>query len=121
MPAEFPKSQTALIQDLESRFQAKVVSYENDGSLEPGGMCNCCGSGPDPEPDWRADPWLVYRAGICDSDGVYYGMLCEGCHEDIRDENAKRTQTERDENARLITELLGDDIDGAQAMMDDMQ
>ena len=116
---ELPKGLAASIRELESRIESKVVTYECDGVLEPGGMCNCCGSGPDPEPDWRGDPWLVYRAGICDSDGVYYSMLCEGCLEDIREENLKRPQTERDENAKLITELLGDDLDGAQSMMDD--
>lgn len=61
------------------------------------------------------------RAGICDTDGVFYGMLCEGCLEEIRFENSKRPQTERDEVAETITELLGDDIDGAQSMMDDME
>ena len=116
---ELPKDLAAAIHDLESCFKAKVVMYESDGALEPGGMCNCCGCGPNVEPEWRGDPWLVYRAGVCDSDGVHYGMLCEGCLEEIREENANRPQTERDENAKLITELLGDDIDGAQSMMDD--
>jgi len=47
-------------------------------------------------------------------------MPCEGCLEDIRIENSKRTQTERDERARAITELMGDDIDGAQIFIDDL-
>ena len=63
----------------------------------------------------------MYRAGICDADGVYYAMLCEGCLEEIRFEKSKRPQTERDEVAETITELLGDDIDGAQSMMDDLE
>ena len=71
-------------------------------------------------PSWRPEPWYIYRAGICDSDGVYYSMLCEGCLEEIQDENARRPATERDEIAREVTELLGDDIDGAQAMMEDL-
>lgn len=105
---------------LESRFVAKIVVYESGGQELPGGSCGCCGGGPNATPDWRGDPWYVYRAGICDSDGVFYGMLCEGCLEDIRDENARRPQTERDEIAREVTELLGDDIDGAQTTMDDL-
>lgn len=24
----------------------------------------------------------IYRAGLCDSDDVYYSMLCEGCLEE---------------------------------------
>jgi len=107
-------------QELESRFRAKIVTYDNGGEECPGGMCRCCGSGPNTAPDWRGDPWYVYQAGFCDSDGVYYSMLCEGCLEDIREENAHRPQTERDEIARQITELLGDDLDGAQTMMDDL-
>ena len=35
--------------------------------------------------------------------------------------NAKRPKSERDEIAREVTELLGDDIDGAQVMMDDLE
>ncbi len=62
----------------------------------------------------------MYRAGICDSDGVYYSMLCEGCLDEVRFENSQRPQTERDEIAREVTGLLGDDIDGAQTMMDDL-
>ena len=105
---------------LQSRLHAKVVTYESDAEERPGGMCGCCGSGPNVAPDWRADPWYIYHAGICDSDGVYYSMLCEGCLEDIREENARRPATERDEIAQEVTELLGDDLDGAQAMMEDL-
>ncbi len=105
--------------ELESRFHAKIVTYEDDGREKPGGMCGCCGGGPDVSPSWRSEPWYVYRAGFCDSDGVYFSMLCEGCLEEIQDANAHRPQTERDEIAREITKLLGDDLDGAQTMMDD--
>jgi len=105
--------------ELEARLQTKVVTYEKDGQERPGGMCGCCGSGPNVDPSWRSEPWYVYRAGLCDADGVYYAQLCEGCLEDIRAENAKRPQTFRDEIAREVSELLGDDIDGAQTLMDD--
>jgi hypothetical protein len=107
--------------EMEARLHARIITYEDRNVIRPGGMCGCCGGGPISEPDWRADPWYVYRAGFCDRDGVYYGMLCEGCLEEIRAENARRPETERDEIARELTELLGDDMDGAQVMMDDLQ
>lgn len=114
------ESQIPLQAELEERFGAKVITYEDGNSIRPGGQCGCCGSGPNVSPDWRDEPWYVFRAGFCDSDGVYYSMLCEGCLEEIRAENDRRPQTERDEIAHEITELLGDDIDGAQTMMDDL-
>lgn len=106
--------------ELEKRFGAKIVTYEDGSDICPGGQCGCCGSGPNVSPDWRDEPWYVFRAGICDADGVYFSMLCEGCLEEIRAENDHRPQTQRDEIAREITELLGDDVDGAQSMMDDL-
>jgi hypothetical protein len=105
---------------MESRLRAEVVTYESKGQVLPGGMCGCCGGGPNSEPDWRDEPWYIYRAGLCDGDGVYYSMLCEGCLDDIRAENAKRPQTERDRMAQLVTELLGDDLDGADGLMEDL-
>lgn len=120
---ESPRKRPAIPQrrELETRFQAKVIVYECDGKELPGGMCNCCGCGPKVEPGWRDEPWYVYRAGICDSDGVYYGMLCEGCLEDIRAANVRRPESLRDEIAREVNELLGDDVDGAQSFMDDLR
>jgi len=107
--------------EMEECFRAKVVTYEDGNVIRPGGMCGCCGGGPDAEPDWQADPRYIYRAGICDSDGVYYSMLCEDCLEEVRASNARRVRTQRDEVADDITDLLGDDIDGAQTFMDDLQ
>lgn len=106
--------------ELESRFAAKIITFDDRGVVRPGGMCACCGGGPEVTPSWRGEPWYVYRAGLCDSDGVFYSQLCEGCLEDIREDSARRPQTERDEIAETITDLLGDDIDGAQSMMDDL-
>ena len=105
---------------MESRLRAKIVTFDDQGVLKPGGMCACCGSGPNVCPSWRTDPWYVYQAGVCDADGIFYNMLCEGCLEEIHDENAGRPQTERDLIAREVTDLLGDDLDGAQAMMEDL-
>ena len=105
---------------MEARLQATIVTFDKNGQECPGGMCGCCGCGPDATPTWRDDPWYIYRAGFCDGDGVYYTMLCEGCLVDIRAENARRPKTERDEIARLVTELLGDDVDGAESFMEDL-
>lgn len=119
-PRESPnESWLPLRKEMEERQKAKVVTFEDDGAIKPGGQCSCCGSGPNATPDWRGDPWYVYQAGVCDADGIYYSMLCEGCLEDIRHENEQRPRTERDDFAREVTELLGDDLDGAQSMMDD--
>lgn len=107
--------------EMEARLQAKVVTFDDGGIEKPGGVCGCCGGGPNVAPDWRADPWYVYQAGLCDVDGVYYSMLCEGCLEELRAENSARPKTLRDQMAREVTELLGDDLDGAQTMMDDYE
>jgi hypothetical protein len=106
--------------EMESRIRSQVITYRDGNMIRAGGMCGCCGGGPDVEPSWRGDPWYVYKAGFCDRDGVYYSMLCEGCLEELRADNAGRPETERDKIARELTELLGDDIDGAQVMMDDL-
>ena len=110
----------------EAMVKAKCVtsydSYRPDESAHPGGMCSCCGAGPriDAEDDW----WLVFKAGFCDSDGVFMSMLCagpdgSGCLEDIRADSDRREPSFRDEAAALIADLLGDDLDGAQAMFED--
>lgn len=96
-----------------------------------GGSCSCCGASPtlhigtmDDDGDHGTDWLVVFKAGLVDSDGVYYSMLCglddgSGCLGSIRAENARRTPTCRDEAATLVTDLLEDDPDGAQAMMED--
>lgn len=108
-------------QELESRFESTVVTYHDGNAEQAGGMCNCCGSGPDIAPDWRSEPWYIYRAGVCDCDSVYYSMLCEDCLQTIRAEQAKRIPTEIDQIAEQVTELMGDDLDGAQVFMDDLR
>ena len=105
----------------EERHGAKVITYQSQGEERAGGMCNCCGCGPDIAPDFRGEPWYIYRANICDADGVYYGMACEDCLEELRLERDKRQETTRDLLAREIGHLLDEDVDGAQAMMDDLE
>ena len=110
MQEDLPSS-VPLQAEMEQRMQAKIVTFDDGGVLRPGGMCSCCGSGPNPEPDWRGDPWYVFKADLCDSDGVYYSMLCEGCLEEIREDNAARPQTARDEVAEIaviVSNLLED-------------
>ena len=97
-------------------------SYRPDDPVRPGGMCSCCGAGPriQDEHDW----WLVFKAGVCDFDGVFMSMLCVGpggvgCLEEIRPDADRRKPSFRDDAAELIADLLGDDLDGAQAMFED--
>ena len=85
-------------------------------------MCSCCGAGPrvTDEHDW----WLVFKAGLCDSDGVFYSMLCdgpsgEGCLSVIRAENKRRKPTFRDDVADIISMMNGDDVDGMQTDFED--
>ncbi|WP_145057965.1 hypothetical protein [Lignipirellula cremea] len=107
--------------ELEERYQAKIITYEKGGVHLPGGMCRCCGCGPNVEPDYQSEPWYIYKANLCDTDGVFYSMLCQECLEEVRQEYNLRPKTTRDEMAKEIGDLLGDDIDGAQSMMDDFE
>jgi hypothetical protein len=116
-----------VIRDAEALHKANAVTFESQFDnpkklTSPGGMCSCCGAGPrvTDANDW----WLVFKAGLCDGDGVFYSMLCGGCDgsgclEEIRHENAKRTPTFRDEMAEMISLINGDDVDGMEADMDD--
>jgi hypothetical protein len=116
-----------IVAEAELMLQATVITFEsqfdNPKSLtEPGGMCSCCGAGP--RITGREDWWLVFKAGLCDSDGVFYSMLCDnptgdGCLSAIGRENAKRKPTFRDEAADIIASMNGDDVDGMQAEFED--
>jgi hypothetical protein len=109
----------------ELMHQAKVVTYEVTTDVKaPGGSCSCCGAGP--RISEGGDYCLIFRAAICDSDGVFYSMLCDfpdqsGCLTATRDANAARKKTPRDEMAELISEIGGDDLDGMAADMDDFE
>lgn len=117
-----------VVEAAESQFKTTVITWTDRsrskaGVDHPGGQCSCCGAGPriDAEDDW----WLVFKGGLADSDGVYYAMLCDnptkdGCLSEVRRENDRRKPTLRDEAAALVTELMGDDLDGAEAFMDDL-
>lgn len=105
-----------VIAKLEKHFKAKVV-LSDDG--KPGGWCNCCSSEVVEKPSYQNFPWLIYRYGKCDADGVYYATLCQGCLEEQRKAFAAREKTPRDEQAEVITHLMGSDLDGAKTTMDD--
>jgi hypothetical protein len=117
-----------VVEAAEARFKTPVITFESSFDnpkrlTSPGGQCSCCGLSPniESEDDW----WLVFKAGLADSDGVYYSMLCDnpsrdGCLSDIRRANDKRTPTMRDEAAALVSDLMGDDVDGAEAFMEDL-
>ena len=94
-----------------------VVTYTDNrtGRKRPGGQCRCCGAGPSPDSEL-----LIRKAGLCDADGVFYAMLCDYCLDEILAKQAKRQPTARDEKARLVVELLEDDLDGMEAMMEDL-
>lgn len=98
--------------------------------------CSCCGAKPGRADDMvkaigrlgyerRGFDVHVVRANLCDSDGVYYVNLCsiegEGClHEIAADrEDPNPNDLTRQDKADLLAELLGDDIDGVWAAMDD--
>jgi hypothetical protein len=119
----------SVVEHAEAIHKARVITFEpcRDNPkkrIAPGGMCSCCGASPrvDGADDW----WLVFKAGLCDSDGVFYSMLCggpsgEGCLEEVRAENAKRKRSPRDDMASMSRMLNGDDVDGMDADMDDME
>jgi len=116
-----PSPHIPLQAELEARYKTKIVTFDKDGEQHPGGMCRCCGCGPNVSPDYRDEPWYIYVANLCDTDGVFYSTLCEDCLEETRLELHLRPKTGRDEMAEEISELLGDDLDGAQSMMDDLE
>ncbi len=113
---EFLPMRTAM----EERFQAKVIVFEKDGQLHPGGACRCCGCGPNAKPGYQLEPRYIYKANLCDADGVFYSTCCEDCLEETRMANNMRPKTDRDEMAEIIGELMDDDLDGSQSMMDDL-
>ena len=94
-----------------------VVTYTDDqtGRKLPGGQCRCCGTGPSLDGEL-----LIHKAGLCDTDGVFYSMLCDYCLEDMLAYQVRRQPTVRDEKARLVAEMLGDDLDGMESMMEDL-
>lgn len=116
-----------VIKDAEAMHKATAITFESQFDnpkklTSPGGMCSCCGASGrvSDEHDW----WLVFKAGLCDSDGVFFSMLCggpdgSGCLEEIRHQNAKRERTFRDDAADLIRTMNGDDVDGMESDFDD--
>ncbi len=74
------------------------------------GSCSCCGTSP-------GKNFSVVRAGLVDSDGVYYALLCAevdegqawgGCLEDVLREQARKGKNPRQEKANILRSLLGE-------------
>jgi len=97
-----------------------------------GASCSCCGASPKKSEDRGGyGDWLVYRASLADSDGVYYSYLCgdstgDGCLSEIADEQEssepvldERWGLERQEMADICREMMGDDEDGCWSHMED--
>jgi hypothetical protein len=118
-----------IVTDAEALHLARCITFASqfdnpEGLLSPGGMCSCCGAVP--RVDGAFDWWLVFKASFCDADGVFMAMLCGGpggvgCLPELRAESDGRKPTFRDEAASVIADLLGDDLDGAQAMFEDAE
>jgi hypothetical protein len=116
-----------IVTEAEAIHRATCITFASQfdnpgGLLSPGGQCACCGASP--RVDGPFDWWLVFRAGFCDPDGVFMAMLCGGpggvgCLPELRADAAMRKPTFRDEAATIISDLLGDDLDGARAMFED--
>ena len=94
------------------------------------GSCSCCGARPVAKGSGKWNPWgegpprdfdwYVYETRLVDSDGIYMAQLCgdvdgDGCLSDV-----DRAAPNEHAGQRVIADLLGDDTDGAQAMIEDL-
>ena len=75
-----------------------------------GGSCSCCGAQDTTD---KGGDWYVYRAGFCDTDGVFYPRLCGsvdglGCISDVKPAPADHP---RQVQADLLIEMMPDEID----------
>lgn len=78
--------------------------------------CSCCGTVD------NGDDYFVFRAGWCDSDGVYYGKLCSdlegnGCLHSVDCPNSLKNDA-----ARMLNEMMpGELCDGVPGMLEDFE
>ena len=100
----------------------KIVSIDGKEYKETKASCSCCSA--KPTKDWR-----VYKAGISDSDGIYFSYLCgapddglDGCLEWAIDDAKKATGSAKGRQiaASILSDLLGDDEDGIASEMEDL-
>lgn len=104
-----------------------VVTIGEFKTTRVGGCyCGCCGF----QPSEEDEDFHLWRAGICDGDGVFYAALCGltdatgGCLESIlleRDKNLCESgyPAKRQHAADFIARLQGDDYDAAQVEVED--
>jgi len=101
----------------------KVTGANGKECEQTTGMCACCGlsAGSSGKKTDYGVTWYVFKAGWCDSDGVYYPRLCGGIEDGICIGGCIQEVVPREPKGEdIITELLGDDLDGAQAMAEDL-
>lgn len=83
--------------------------------LGRGHDCSCCGSTD------NGEDFFVFRAGWCDSDGVYYPRLCGdgngyGCIYEV-----VPAESHKNEAAQMLLDLMpGEADDGVVTMLEDM-
>lgn len=98
--------------------------------------CSCCGASPIRADDPPRQPFdrrderngfdhFVYKASMMDSDRVYFMYLCgdesgEGCLSEVLNQQTDiDPDSDRAVKLEVLNELLGDDLDGVWAMMDE--
>ena len=111
----------------EGRVSHDAVDDNGTERRTVAGSCSCCGASPRSKDDGKpcqgpGGPydWYVYETRLVDSDGIYMARLCgdvdgDGCLSDV-----ERSRPGRHEREKVIAGLLGDDTDGAQALIEDL-
>lgn len=83
--------------------------------LGEGHDCSCCGSRD------NGEDWFVFKAGWCDSDGVYYAKLCgdfegRGCIYEV-----DYPKSFKNEAAKVLQDMMpGEFADGVPSMLDEL-
>ncbi len=121
-PAERAAKALAAMNIGETRIVTEALDYTDatywftrlpDPTLRPlprrrtKGSCGCCGAGGD-EP--------VFVANVRDADGTYYARLCDDCFDDFE---AQGDFDRNDASLAIVSDLLGDDLDGIQTILED--
>ena len=102
-------------------FDPLTITIDGKTYQQTSGMCSCCGHGASMEnsgnnhnEDNYLDNFWLFKAGYCDSDGIYMARLCanlaiqEGCLYDI---DPKEASKDIQDMANLANSLLADDND----------
>jgi len=101
-----------------------VTGANGKPCAEVKGSCSCCGA--ESHPDRGQGAWYMYRAGWCDSDGVYMARLCgdfygSGCISEVSPGESERAQ-ERTLRAKIMLDMMPEEADdGIQTEMEDIR